>query len=151
MGKKKKNSNYNKNQNNKDLTVKNEQKIKRFEIRDTLCVLAALLFIGAWVYNQQVGEIPMNVMAAVYIGIIVLLGLYVFISPKFQATWKQWNTHIKLYLIILILGDILAFVSYDIMGNIVYLLIFVVVNFLYYVLFLRNRTQENEKKENKKL
>lgn len=153
MGKKKKNSNYNRSkEDGKVIAAADENKLKRFEPRDILCILAALLFIGSWIYNNQVGEIPMGAMAAVYIGIAVLLGLYFFISPKFQATWKKWNTHVKLYLVILIIGDILAFLSYDIMSNIVYLAVFIAVNYLYYYLFLRNRTEgdtDNSKNKNK--
>lgn len=143
MGKKKKNSNYKKNSAAETSAVEKTSK-KRFQPMDLLCVLAAVLFFGMRIYHQNVAELSMPVMAALYIVIVLLLAVYFFTSPKFRATWKDWNTNVKLYLVILVVGDILAFVSYDIVGNLMYLAIFVVVNIAYYWLFLRHRTQTEE-------
>ena len=150
MGKKKKNSNYKKNTETKEIAAAAKPKSK-FQPMDLLCVLAALIFVGMRIYHQQVAEISMPVMAGLYIAIVALLGIYFFTSSKFRAIWNDWNTNIKLYLIILIVGDILAFVSYDIVGNLAYLAIFVAVNIIYYWLFLRHRTKAEEAERKAKL
>lgn len=157
MGKKKKkNSNYHYHeqqiaQTGKERKMKKNRSGRKFQPRDLLCILAALLFLGSWVYTQQGYELAMETTAVIYAAIILLLLIYFFINPKFIATWKKWTLHVRLYLVILVLADILALVTYDITSNLLYLAIFIVINVVYYFLFLHNRTKEADLREQKRL
>ena len=157
MGKKKKkNSNYHYHEQHQSEGTKRGKNKKnttgrKFQPRDLLCILAALLFLGSWIYTRQGYELAMEVTAVIYAAIILLLLIYFFINPRFIATWKKWTLHVRLYLVILVLADILALVTYDITSNLLYLAIFIVVNVVYYFLFLHNRTKEADQREQERL
>lgn len=118
-----------------------EPKPRRFEPKDLLCAAAAVIFIGIWLASQYQVELSPALTAAAYAAIILLIAIYFLNSEKFRGAWRRWGKHTKIYFLILILGDVIACLTYDIIGNLTHLLLLIAVNFIYYLLFLHNQTK----------
>lgn len=146
MGKKKQN-----NRSNKPATTNKEPQPKKFQPKDLLCVLAAVIFVGLWA-AEQYGVAISQTMAGVGYGIIILLlALYLLTGEKFRSAWRQWDIHKKIFFFILIIADVIAVITYDVLGNPLRLLILAAANYLYYLLFLRiKNTEESNSKKSKK-
>ncbi len=123
------------------MNMSNNQNNNRtqFQPKDLLCVAAALLFVGIWLADREGVELALPVVAAVYIGIALLLAIYFITGDKFKAAWRRWDKHKRIFFLILVLGDIIAWFTYNIPGNTLYLMVLIIVNFLYYLLFLRDK------------
>ena len=145
MGNKKQNNRSNK------PAVNNEPQPKKFQPKDLLCVLAAVIFVGLWA-AEEYGVAISQTMAGVGYGIIILLlALYLLTGEKFRSAWRQWDIHKKIFFFILIIADVIAVITYDVLGNPLRLLILAAANYLYYLLFLRIKNAEDNKgKKSKK-
>lgn len=116
----------------------------KFSPKDLLCVAAAVLFLGLWVANQFVENIPGYLVIGVYVAVVILMAAYLFTGEKFLNLWKQWDIHKKIYFFILILADIIALLTYDIAGNIFAIIVFLGANYFYYLIFLRIKQKNNK-------
>ena len=114
----------------------------QFKPKDLLCVAAALLYVGIWLADRNGYVLSLSIAAAAYIGIALLLAIYFITSEKFKNAWRRWNKHKKIFFIILVLGDIIAWFTYNIPGNTLYLAAMILINYVYYLLFLRDRGQQ---------
>ena len=119
----------------------NKSNKNQFQPKDLLCVAAALLFVGIWLADREGIQLSLPIVAVVYAGIALLLAIYFVTSDKFKAAWRRWNKHTKIFFIILVLGDVIAWFTYNIPGNTLYLALMIIINFVYYLLFLRDKTQ----------
>ena len=122
--------------------MNNQTNRNQFQPKDLLCVAAALLFVGIWLADREGVTLPMPAVAAVYVGIALLLAIYFITSEKFKAAWRRWDKHKKIFFIILVLGDVIAWFTYNIPGNTLYLAAMILINYVYYLMFLRDRGQQ---------
>lgn len=121
------------------MNINKQNDRNQFHPKDLLCVAAALIFVGVWLAERNGYTLSLPIAAAAYIGIALLLAIYFITSKNFKTAWRRWNKHTKLFFIILVLGDVIAWFTYNIPGNTLYLAAMIIINYVYYLLFLRNK------------